>query len=214
MSNTIKNYRLTFCAGADGCQNRAIFSRDFHERLDALLQELFGVQNEMKTNSDRKSHGGFRVAVSDCPNACSRPQIVDIGLIGASEPVVTDLECKDCGGCLEVCKEGAVSFWDGVRFPIIDEASCVRCGACIQACSKGTIQEGRHGYRILVGGRLGRHSRLGTELPGIYDEAKALEMVRRIVSWYLANARPGERLADVFTRQKGAMEDLRKKLQG
>lgn len=186
--------------------------RGFYEKLHGLLQELFGTQP--KKTENKVHHGIFRVAVSDCPNACSRPQIVDIGLIGASEPTVTDLECKDCGGCLEVCKEKAISFWNGVRFPIIDNDLCVRCGACIQACSKGTIQEGRHGYRILMGGRLGRHPRLGTELPGIYDETKALEMVRRIVLWYLANAMPGERLADVLTRQKGAMEELRKILQG
>ena len=34
-------------------------------------------------------HHEFRVSLSACPNACSRPQIVDIGLIGAVTPVLT-----------------------------------------------------------------------------------------------------------------------------
>lgn len=207
----IKKYKLTFCSGVNGCENRAVFFRNFHERLDGLLQGLFGGQDEAKIKDGRSAHGVFRVAVSDCPNACSRPQIVDIGLIGASEPVVTDTACKDCGGCLDVCKEQAVTFWNGVRFPIIDDSRCVRCGACVRACSKGTIQESKQGYRILIGGRLGRHPRLGTEFPGIYDEAKTLEIVRRIVVWYLANTTKGERLADVMNRDVEAMQEFVKK---
>ena len=31
----------------------------------------------------------FTVAFADCPNACSRPQIADLGLIGAAEPGTT-----------------------------------------------------------------------------------------------------------------------------
>jgi len=87
----------------------------------------------------------------------------------------------------------------------------VRCGACIRACPRGTLQELRHGYRILVGGRLGRHPQLGTELSGIYDETESLELVRRIVSWYLANARVGERLADVLNRNANALKEILKK---
>jgi anaerobic sulfite reductase subunit C len=213
MSNTIQRYQLTFCAGADGCHERAVFSRDFHSRLATLLEELFTGPDGLAETAGhgKKTHGGFRVAVSDCPNACSRPQIVDIGLIGASEPLVTDAQCKDCGGCVEACKEQAITFWDGVSFPIIDDALCVRCGACIRACPRGTLQELRHGYRILVGGRLGRHPQLGTELSGIYDETESLELVRRIVSWYLANARVGERLADVLNRNVNALKEILKK---
>lgn len=208
-----QKYRLTFCSGVDGCENRAVFLRNFHERLDGLLQGLFGGQNEAKRKDGRGSHGVFRVAVSDCPNACSRPQIVDVGLIGASEPVVVEAPCKDCGGCLEACREHAISFWDGVRFPIIDDARCVRCGACIRTCPSGTLQEVRYGYRILMGGRLGRHPRLGTELPGIYDEAKTLEIVRRIVFWYWANSGPGDRLADVLNENvNGAVQEFIKNL--
>lgn len=173
-----------------------------------MLKELLGDANEITAHKGRGSNGGFRVAVSLCPNACSRPQIADIGLIGASEPVVTDAVCKDCGGCLEVCKEHAITFWDGVNFPIMDENLCVRCGACIQACPRGTIQEAKHGYRILVGGRLGRHPRLGTELPGIYDDTETLNRVRHIILWYLANAAKGERLADVLNRNSKAMQEF------
>ena len=42
-----------------------------------------------------KLHHEFRVSVSDCPNACSRPQIVDLGLIGALRPGPGEGACTE-----------------------------------------------------------------------------------------------------------------------
>ena len=60
-----------------------------------------------------KMHHEFRVSISDCPNACSRPQIADLGLIGARRPRVTDETCSQCGACVEVCREEAISLREG-----------------------------------------------------------------------------------------------------
>jgi dissimilatory sulfite reductase (desulfoviridin) alpha/beta subunit len=51
-------------------------------------------------------HHEFRISISDCPNACSRPQITDIGLIGACHPVVKILEIID--RCVEYYKNHCV----------------------------------------------------------------------------------------------------------
>lgn len=60
-----------------------------------------------------KIHHQFRIAVADCPNACSKPQIRDIGIIGAGEPVLTDAPYSLCESCVQTCREKAivVNFW-------------------------------------------------------------------------------------------------------
>ena len=52
----------------------------------------------------------FRISISHCPNACSQPQIVDVGLIGACRPEVTGEDCTLCGECLQICRETAISI--------------------------------------------------------------------------------------------------------
>ena len=94
-------------------------------------------------------HHEFRISISDCPNACSRPQIVDVGLNGARRPSVSDETCNQCGACKEVCRENAISFQDSI--PIVDHSRCLSCGRCVEVCPTGTLQEAARGYRILVG---------------------------------------------------------------
>jgi dissimilatory sulfite reductase (desulfoviridin) alpha/beta subunit len=57
-----------------------------------------------------RMHTEFRISISDCPNACSRPQIVDVGLIGACRPEVTGEDCTLCGECRQICRENAISL--------------------------------------------------------------------------------------------------------
>jgi anaerobic sulfite reductase subunit C len=143
-------------------------------------------------------HHEFRVSVSDCPNACSRPQIVDLGLIGACEPRVSGGLCTECGECVEVCQEKAILLKDGM--PRIDESKCVFCGQCIRLCPTGALEECRSGYRILVGGKLGRHPRLGTELPGIYTREGVFQLVDRCMYHYQRHCLKGERLGEILER--------------
>jgi anaerobic sulfite reductase subunit C len=158
-----------------------------------------------------KFHHEFRISVSDCPNACSRPQIVDIGLIGASKPKRGKEPCNQCSACMEACKESAIFLdEDG---PVIDEALCLSCGACIRACPAGTLEEGMNGYRVLLGGKLGRHPRLGEELPGIHAPEEIPGIVERAVEIYRSLCRKGERLGVILERvgKEKFLEEMEKK---
>lgn len=195
-----RGYEVETCAGFRACPNQAVIgaglAEDIKMRLEArdlksFLQKI--VPGPLRT------HHEFRISIADCPNACSRPQIVDIGLIGACRPVATPEPCCRCNACMEACDEGAISLSDGM--PSVEYATCVNCGKCAAVCPAGTLATGLRGYRFLVGGKLGRHPRLGTELPGIFQPEAVLEMVDRCLDYYLARCRTGERLGEIMERR-------------
>jgi ferredoxin len=66
----------------------------------------------------------------------------------------------------------------------VDESKCLACGQCITACPTETLVSGMKGYRILLGGKLGRHPRLGEELPSIYTATQVLEILDRCLDHY------------------------------
>ncbi|MBW2345867.1 MAG: 4Fe-4S binding protein, partial [Deltaproteobacteria bacterium] len=98
----------------------------------------------------------------------------------------------------ESCKENAVSIKDDI--PVVDNSKCLYCGQCARVCPTGTLQEGAKGYRILVGGKLGRHPRLGIELPGVYKLENALKVVDRCLDHYQHHCLKGERFGEILER--------------
>ncbi len=141
-------------------------------------------------------HHEFRVSISDCPNACSRPQITDIGLIGTCSPIIMDQDCTKCDACVEACKEKAVLLKDGR--PVIRADRCLSCGQCARLCPTGTISEGETGFRVLVGGKLGRHPRLATILPGIYPAEDIQRILNICLDHYRTYCLKGERFGEVL----------------
>jgi dissimilatory sulfite reductase (desulfoviridin) alpha/beta subunit len=199
MEDEVKGYQVETCFGPSGCPNRAVISENFSKEVE----ERLAGKNLKSFLKDRvkgplKMHHEFRISVSDCPNACSRPQIADLGLIGACSPKVTDKPCSQCGACVEVCREGAISLTGQV--PVVDPAKCLSCGQCMPACPTGTLQESSRGYRILAGGRLGRHPRLAMELPGIRGLEEALKVVDRCLGHYRRYCLKGERFGEILER--------------
>jgi dissimilatory sulfite reductase (desulfoviridin) alpha/beta subunit len=199
MEEEVRGHRLETCFGQSGCPNRAVQS----EGISASLEELLAGRNLKAFLRERvagplKMHHEFRVCLADCPNACSRPQIADVGIIGACVPAVSEEPCTLCGGCVEVCQEKAISLRDGA--PEVDSAGCISCGQCIRACPTGTLKAKQEGYRIQVGGKLGRHPRLAEELPGIHEPALVLQIVGRCLDTYQAHCRKGERFGEILER--------------
>lgn len=199
MEEEVRGFQVESCFGPGGCPNRAINSDGLTEQLE---QKLAGrnlkVFLKERVKGPLKMHHEFRISISDCPNACSRPQIVDLGIIGACRPEVSNQDCSQCGACLEVCRENAISIENG--YPIIDDSRCLSCGQCIPVCPTESLKEGNVGYRIVVGGKLGRHPRLAVELAGIYKPDDLMMVVDNCLDYYLKECMRGERFGEILER--------------
>jgi dissimilatory sulfite reductase (desulfoviridin) alpha/beta subunit len=90
MEEEVKGFRVETCFGPSGCPNRAVAYDDLPRKIEDLLSRR-NLKSFLKgkAKGPLKLHHEFRVSISDCPNACSRPQIADIGLIGARRPNIS-----------------------------------------------------------------------------------------------------------------------------
>lgn len=200
MDSEIKGYQIETCFGAGGCPNRAQISDGLVQKLEALMASenlLDFLKKEVA--GPLKYHHEFRITLADCPNACSQPQIKDIGIIGALRPRITGVPCTLCEACVSACREQAIQL-EGDR-PLIDFEKCLSCGQCIPACPAGTLEAGDRGYRVLLGGKLGRHPKLAVELPGIFSEDAVLSIVKDCLHFYRTRSTGGRRFAEIFTPQ-------------
>ncbi len=208
MDSEIKGYQLDACFGSGGCPNQ-ILNNGIQNKIENLLkkEDLLGFLRK-QVKGGLKFHHEFRVTVSDCPNACSQPQIKDIGIIAAKTPRVTENECISCMECVSICKENSVFVDHENNQPAIDFQKCVNCGQCIDVCPTRTLDTDKTGYRILIGGKLGRHPRLGEELPEIYSETQVLDVIRQCIRYYKDNSRNGERFAELSAKDASLIPKL------
>jgi len=199
MEDEVRGYQVETCFGPSGCGNRACAFEEMPARIDQALSAR-GLKDFLKerVGGPLKMHHEFRVSISDCPNACSRPQIADLGLIGACVPVVTTESCSMCGECIDACRERAIELKDDG--PSVDESACLACGHCTRVCPTGKLAEGQKGYRVLVGGKLGRHPRLARELPRVHSMERTVDIVGRCLDHYQAHCLKGERFGEILER--------------
>jgi len=199
MSEEVKGYQIDTCFGGGGCPNRVLQSGTLLEKIEQRFQkaDLLAFLKQ-HVGGDLKYHHEFRVTLAECPNACSQPQIKDIGIIGAATPGLIDSDCTMCLACVEACPDDCIAFQDGVERPDLNFKTCVHCGKCIAACPTGTITETTKGFRVMLGGKLGRHPQLARELPGIFSEDKVLEIIEYCIKFYKKNSLNGRRFAYIF----------------
>ncbi len=199
MAEEIRGYRVETCFGSGGCPNRILDSHNLIRSLEIILEKenlLEFLRSRVK--GSLKFHHEFSLSISDCPNACSQPQIRDAGIIGAAVPGVTEAECTQCQICVETCRENSIRLDREKGKPSINMALCVRCGQCVNVCPSGTLTTVRKGFRVLLGGKLGRHPCLGRELPGIYSMEEVAEIVKACIAFWREHSRNGERFAALF----------------
>ncbi len=173
------------CPGREICQFGLMNSRETAIELDGTF---FGREVPMKT----------KIAVSGCPNSCAKPQENDIGLVGAVEPILCAEKCAGCGLCQKVCPHQAISMVDGK--PTIDRAKCLLEGNCISSCPTDAWQEGRRGYLLYAGGKIGRKPRLGQVVAEFVPENQVTESVEKVLKAFDVLSQQGERIADTIAR--------------
>ena len=193
-------YLVQPCAGAAGCPRSLI---PVQEVAEAIARELAasGFPEFLERGlGDRPllSHHRFQVAVAGCPNACSQPQIRDLGVIGKTRVAISAELCTGCMRCVEACGEAAIVVEDCV--PRIDVDRCIGCGDCIRVCPTEALRFGEPRYEIVVGGKLGRRPRLGTPLAVAADLAQVIGALRRVLRALMRKGKAGERVGAVMER--------------
>jgi len=199
MSSDIKGYQIDTCFGSSGCPNPANSCDVLIKKIEMLLKnaDLLKFLKE-RIDGDLKYHHEFRVTLAECPNACSQPQIKDVGIIGAVIPEVTSEECTRCEACVEACIETCITLDSEKNTPEIDHGRCLKCAKCIHVCPSGTIAAKKRGFRVQLGGKLGRHPKLAAELEGIYSEEEVLKIVTDCIAYYKKHSKHGERFAEIL----------------
>jgi len=191
-----RSHEVKVCGGAAGCPLSLIDDTPISRLLFSVLEES-GLAGG-KAEGPVLFHHRFRVALSGCPNACSQPQITDFGVIGQARPERGEAPCSQCGACVDHCREEAVSLSE--EGPIFDYSRCVSCGVCIRACPCGSITGQWSGYRLLAGGKLGRHPRLAETLLDCADDSRLAQALKGAVRLYMEQRREGERFAGLVER--------------
>ena len=199
MEDEVKGFQVETCFSSGGCPNSIMDVAALSDRIEEILsmENIRGLLRQ-KVEGPLKFHHEFSISISGCPNACSRPQIADVGVIAVSTPAISDINCALCGECERVCRESAVSIDQGL--PGIDESKCLLCAQCIKACPEEVLEEGKKGFKISIGGKLGRHPRLAMEIPGIFSAEETIENVNGIIKYYKEKSVKGERFGEVLEK--------------
>ena len=139
----------------------------------------------------------FKIAVGGCPNNCVKPDLNDVGVIGAWKPVLVADNCKGCGACVKACPMGVATLKDG-KFS--NTRDCNKCGRCVRACRTGGLDY-IPGYRLTVGGRWGKQVAKGQALTHLFtSEEEVLAAVEKAILLFRDKGIAGERFADTVAR--------------
>ena len=155
---------LQSCFG-DYCTESNVNPQSLLRRIEKLVEELD--LNDLR----------IKISGAGCPNSCGIAHINDIGFLGLIEPEIDESVWKGCELCIQICnKRNAISIVNGVA--VIDSGKCVYCGRCITVCPDA-MAEKRRGFAVLIGGREGEDTRLGTVIDRFLSEDEAYWIAER-----------------------------------
>ncbi len=194
-----KGFEIKGCFGLKGCPNAITKSENLIKKFeDILMKENITEFLKTKVKGPLKVHHKFKVALSECPNGCSQIYIADFALHGFLKFDVKEEICNLCGACIEVCEEEAIKIEENRL--IVENEKCVGCGACVRVCPTGALKENFKGYKIYVGGKLGRHPRLATFLTVLDKEEDILNIFKKVLRFYKDKNIKGERLGTIIEK--------------
>ena len=130
----------------------------------------FGIHLRAKVFVNKEECNGC----GNCLRACKEGAIRITGLSGKP----TGLSGKPAGMSnrpqTEAKEEDNGHSENSKRVVTINYDRCVHCGLCAKVCPTGTIKTEKKRYRVMIGGKLGRHPRFADDLIDFADETEVI----------------------------------------
>ena len=164
---------VTACPGTERCRYAMVDSIGLGRLLD---EKFFGRDMPVK----------FRIAVSSCPNSCVSEKLNEIGITGVVRPYRIPGTCTGCGTCVQYCREKAIVIRNGVI--VLDDDKCFHCGMCIESCPFQIIKSDPPAFHITIGGKRGRHPRVGYHVVTVKSPETVIKVIDLIVKWVYRKA--------------------------
>jgi anaerobic sulfite reductase subunit C len=145
----------------------------------------------------------FKIAVSGCPNGCTKPWQNDLGIMGVVDLLMDAQECNGCEACVPACPARCLSVDARHAVPAIErkEEACVLCGACADVCPTGALRRGEVGFALIVGGKMGKVPALGRLVfPFVPTWKQVLVLCDRTLDFYARHGEQGERFRVTLDR--------------
>lgn len=190
-------FEIIICRGFSSCPRTLADPSGDAAPLAALEERLSTLQ--IHDPFPERHIRPFSISISLCPNGCSRPQIADIGIIAAAYPRIDYSRCTGCAACVPACRESALRINSEGRPDV--HHTCIGCGDCFSSCAPGALTNKEKGFRILLGGKLGRHPHLGEDTGILYNAGQVLDHTIKCYTFWLNNHMPGERFRDLIHRK-------------
>ncbi len=196
----VEPFYVEECFGNKGCPNSIKNTKELAEKLKKTLkEEKIDEFILSKVNGKLKMHNSFRVAIANCPNACSQVHIKDFGIIVRAKIGYNEDNCNLCKKCVKICPEKAIKI-ENEKIKI-DEKECLKCGLCAKMCPEKALFIEETGYSILIGGKLGRHPSLAVEIENfIQNDENVIDIFKKVLYFYKQNNISGERLGTILSK--------------
>ncbi len=226
-------YNIEICRGEDvECPFLIAGIKGLQQKIKNRLREIeFSKKLISRIDGKILPHQRLKIAISSCPNCCSMPQIRDFGVHVRAKVYVDDnFECNGCGNCLRACKEGAIRISgmsnqprgeagdgnteqqeNGKKVVTINYDRCLHCGLCAEVCPTGTIKTEKKCFRVMIGGKLGRHPRFAEDLIDFADETEVLNALDVCVDAIL-NEKKEKRFGELV--RKIGIGEFKRRLKG
>ena len=183
------------------CRNQTVEVRELKKELEQKLRELKLTEliADLIPEGQRiMTHDRLRVSVSACPNGCTAPESRVFGVAGVAKPMVTDAACSECFICVDICRRRAILMRNGR--PEIDVTRCDWCGQCVKFCPDGVLAYENSGYRIWVGGSIGRFPQAGYVLFRMADKETMFRALEASIELIREESLGEESLTSIINR--------------
>ena len=183
------------------CRNQNIEVRALKKEVEQKLRELKVTQmiaDIIPEGQKIMPHDRFMVSITGCVVGCGGPETKAFGVAGAAKPTVTDAACSECLICVDNCARRAILIRN--QRPEIDITRCDWCGQCVKVCPDSVFAYENTGYRIFVGGRVGRFHQAGRELFRMANKETLFRAMEACLELIREESLGEENLASIINR--------------